>query len=487
MFSVYPTSVPFPVVPIEEWSGDGWDPLRYGRDVDLFQSFFSQFFALQREVPQPALTATRNENCEYCNNLSDNKNCYMVFNTSLAEDCMYCENAWGSRDCVECTHTRQSELCYDCTACTRCYALQSSEYCEDCQESTFLSLCRSCKHCFGCVNLRRREYCIFNEQKTRDEYEAFLHGFDARSRRQRAEMDQRWRELCLRHPRPHAILRQTEDVSGNFILEAKDVHDSFFIQHGENLRHCFNLHEGIKDCRDYSLFGRRAELIYECATCGIDIQRLAFCYQCRAGSSDLLYCWHCDACEQCFGCVSLNHKKYCILNKQYTKEEYEALMPKLIEQMRQAGEWGEFFPLSRTPHPYNRSQAQRHFPLTKNQALEAGLTWHEEPVSMTEAIDSSALPDSLPQTDDSMIVQSALSGRPFKITSQELKRYRQFNVPLPRMTYDERMEERAKKLGGIHLYDRACAKTGRPIRTTYPPESPFILWDRDVYEQEFGE
>jgi len=31
----------------------------------------------------------------------------------------------------------------------------------------------------------------------------------------------------------------------------------------------------------------------------------------------------CSDCNDCFGCVNLNHKKYCILNVQYTAEEYE--------------------------------------------------------------------------------------------------------------------------------------------------------------------
>ena len=83
-------------------------------------------------------------------------------------------------------------------------------------------------------------------------------------------------------------------------------------------------------------------------------------------------------------------------------------------------------------------------------------------------------------------MKSERSGRPFKITSQEIKRYRAFKVPLPRLTYDERMEDRAKILGGIKLFDRTCAKTGKPIRTTIPPESPWIVWDREEWEQEFG-
>ena len=55
-------------------------------------------------------------------------------------------------------------------------------------------------------------------------------------------------------------------------------------------------------------------------------------YQC-------FYCYDIRHCEHCFGCVALQHKKYCIFNKQYTKEEYEAKLAKLIEKMQDTGEW----------------------------------------------------------------------------------------------------------------------------------------------------
>jgi len=35
----------------------------------------------------------------------------------------------------------------------------------------------------------------------------------------------------------------------------------------------------------------------------------------------------------------LKDSEYCILNKQYTKEEYNKLVPKIIEKMRETGEW----------------------------------------------------------------------------------------------------------------------------------------------------
>lgn len=155
--------------------------------------------------------------------------------------------------------------------------------------------------------------------------------------------------------------------------------------------------------------------------------------------------------------------------------------------MRTAGEWGEYFPLKSAPMPYNISIAQRHFPLTQEQAEAQGLWWYEHVIpEAAQAIDADRLPDGLPSTDDPIIVKSDASGKPFKITSEEIKRYRRFNVPLPRTTYDKRMETRFARLGGIRLYDRTCMKTGKPIKTTIPPDSPWIVWDREVWEQEFG-
>jgi hypothetical protein len=47
------------------------------------------------------------------------------------------------------------------------------------------------------------------------------------------------------------------------------------------------------------------------------------------------------------------------------------------------------------------------------------------------------------------------------------------------------MDARAQKLGKPTLYERTCAKRGKKIFTPYPPESPYIIWDREVYEEEF--
>jgi hypothetical protein len=73
-------------------------------------------------------------------------------------------------------------------------------------------------------------------------------------------------------------------------------------------------------------------------------------------------------CSNCFGCISLRNKSYCILNKQYSKEEYEKLVPQIIEKMQADGERGEFFDPSLSSFGYNETVAQEYFPLTRDEA-----------------------------------------------------------------------------------------------------------------------
>ena len=427
------------------------------------------------------------ENSDYCNNAWQLKNCYLVFNSNYAEECLYCEGAWYSRDCIDCTRVPNSELCYDCTACERCYRLQSSQFCSECSDSYFLVNCRGCKNCYGCANLRRQKYCIFNQKVSREEYLKFIAGLRLDLYHERQQRREEAEQFLSLQPRPHIVALRQENVTGNLITGGKDLHECFVISDGEHLRYCFGMEEGSKDCLDTSLFGIHSELLFECSTCGINSVDLKGCFDCWDGCSNLSYCEMCPGCSDCFGCVGLHKKQYCILNKQYSEQEYHDLVPRIIALMQSHREWGEFFPLSYAPFPYNVSLAQRYFPLTKDETLSRGLRWYEKETSdLAHACNASDLQDGLPQDTNPRTVRNALSGKPFKITTRELISYEKLSVPLPRITYLERIEARARFLGGITLYTRICAKSGKELFSPYAPDAPFPVWDKDVYEQEFS-
>jgi hypothetical protein len=483
IFSMFNQDAPFPVVEKDLWWSDTWDARDYGCTFDFSRPFFDQFFELSRQVPRFPLSIIRIEQSEYVNNATALKKCYMTFGSNNDEDCMYCNRTNFSRDCIDCTEISNCELCYNCTMCEGCYNLQESMFCESCSDSFFLRNCRSCSNCFGCSNLYRQEYCVFNEPYGKDRYESFLAEQNLRSWAVRENLRVQAEEFHVQHPQPALHATNVQDASGEFLYNSRSITESFSVRDGENVRFGFQL-VGAKDCLDYSTWGSRAELVYECSSIGNDAYNIRFCYDCFENISDLEYCNFCVSCKDCFGCVGLRNQQYCIFNRCCGRTEYEKLSARIKDHMLESGEYGEFFPLKYSPVPYNHSSAFWYFPCTQEEAAAEGLRWHsEEVIEVPSAVKD--LPDELPGGDQPIIAKSTLSGRSFRITSEEMRRYRRLGIPLPRTAYDERITGRMFKLGAPFFYDRSCAKTGSKIRTAVSPESPWIVWDREIYEKEF--
>ena len=83
---------------------------------------------------------------------------------------------------------------------------------------------------------------------------------------------------------------------------------------------------------DGDAVGANAEYVYESINSALNCYKTIFSIRCWA-SRDNLFLNECDSCFCCFACIGLRNKQYCILNKQYTREEYEVLVPRIIEHM----------------------------------------------------------------------------------------------------------------------------------------------------------
>lgn len=108
---------------------------------------------------------------------------------------------------------------------------------------------------------------------------------------------------------------------------------------------------------------------YECTSLGYDSYNgIGICGM--RTSNLCIYVFDVHKSSNLFGCVGLRDKEYCILNKQYTREEYEKLVPQIIEKMKADGERGEFLPEWASPFGYNETVAMEYFPLSKEKAQE---------------------------------------------------------------------------------------------------------------------
>lgn len=234
---------------------------------------------------------------------------------------------------------------------------------------------------------------------------------------------------------------------------------------------------------DTDQFGLNIERVYEGSVIGYNCTSISFCHMCNEEVYDLLYCMDCYHSSNLFGCSGVRHKKYCILNKQYSKEEYEELMPKIIEHMKSTGEWGEFFPIEISPLAYNETHAQDYYPLTKEQALEKGYKWKDK--DPKEYIESNyEISDRIDEVSDnitSQVLACKDCGRNYKIIQQELGFYKKQGIPVPVKCHDCRHYDRFKKRQPRSLWDRKCDKCQVQIFTTYSPERPEKVYCEQCY------
>jgi hypothetical protein len=230
------------------------------------------------------------------------------------------------------------------------------------------------------------------------------------------------------------------------------------------------------------------ELQYECSAAGggMNVQ----CAYLSWHNTDCQYMNYCHSSQHLFGCIGLRRKKYCILNKEYSREEYEELLPKIIEHMRQSKEFGEFFPVTISPYAYNESLAQDFFPLGKEEVLERNWKWKEqkdEVPNVEKIFDSHLLPDSIEDIPDDILhwaLRCSVSRRPFQIQKAELAFYRRMGLPIPRKHPDVRRRERMALRNPRKLFERTCAKCKKGIQTTYSPERPEIVYCEECYLKE---
>ncbi|MFA6549866.1 MAG: hypothetical protein WCT36_00745, partial [Candidatus Gracilibacteria bacterium] len=184
-----------------------------------------------------------------------------------------------------------------------------------------------------------------------------------------------------------------------------------------------------------------------------------------------------------FGCIAINRGKFCILNKQYSEEEYHAIFPKIIAHMTAAKEWGEFFPTQMSLWGYNETVAHEYMPLTKEQALAKNYKWKEQDKHEYKP-QTTVVPDDIKQTIDSItkdLFACESCGKNFHIIAQELQRYRALNLPIPHTCPDCRHRNRISIRTARKLNSRTCSSCSAQIKTTYPPNFPKQVYCEKCY------
>lgn len=519
MISLFPGDTPYTVYCPTCWWSDGWDPTSYGIALDFSKPFFTQFQTLLQKTPHLALevmlpTLT---NSEYCNIASYLKNCYLALNSDYSEDCYYITYVERSRSMFDMYMADESELCYDSVNLKKCYRTFFSIDCQDCIDVWYSKNLRGCSNCFGCVNMRNKQYHIGNKPYTKEAYEKEIKKLRNGSYQSSIAMKKQRNAFELEFPKKYIEGNNNKNITGDYVYHAKNVRDGYELVGTEDSRYCqFLFLTPTKDAYDYTMWGGNATRVYESMGVGGGQSDVKFSFECWTEAQNLEYCWYIlRSGANLFGCASTKGSQYCILNKQYAKEEYEGLVLKIkkhmndmpyIDALGRLYRYGEFFPLTFSTFAYNETSAQAYLPLTKREALKRGYQWKDVETKqhkMTKYTDE--LPDAIVDVTDAIlddVIQCAHKNEcneqctfAFRIVKRELEFYKNEQLPLPRLCPNCRHYERLKYRNPMKLWHRKCScsiaehphgenSCPNVFETSYAPDRPEIVYCETCYNNE---
>ncbi|KKT00974.1 MAG: hypothetical protein UW07_C0033G0004 [Candidatus Nomurabacteria bacterium GW2011_GWF2_43_8] len=497
------------------WWKDNFDPLEHGQDVDFKKTLFTQFHELFDKVPLPSLLNENVINSSFCNCVHNVKNCYLSVASMNMENVSYSTRVIGGKDSMDLFGGSDQEMCYENVVCDKSNHLFFSERSMECFDSMFLSDCRNLNNCIGCVNLRNVGYHIFNKPYSKEEYKKYTEDLNLSNYDNLCKFKEKFSAFKKTLPKRYANIFRCYAVTGDNVTNSKNCKSCFDAY--KDLENCaFCVHSiSLKDSHDGYGVGDNAEQAYEVIDSGVNASNLlsTVCvHECR----NVAYAYNCHNSSNLFACTGLRNKSYCILNKQYTKEQYEELVPKIIQHMNDMPyidkkgriyKYGEFFPSELSPFSYNETIAQEYFPLTKEEALEQGYRWKEkEKRNYQIEIKSENIPNNIKNTNDEIIgkiVECEHKGtcneqctEAFKIIPDELSFYKKMNLPVPHLCPNCRHYARLKQRNPLKLWHRTCMcdKTTHPhhldirclseFETSYAPNRPEIVYCEKCYQQE---
>lgn len=492
---MYSPDKPFTVYCPSCFHSDTWEALDFGREYDFSRPFFEQWQELLRAVPHLSLLQENVVKSPWVNYETDEKNCYLNVGGHYNKDSAYNQYALESQEVFDNFWLVKSEFCYENILSSHCYKTFFSKLCTECRDTWFSLDCRNCSNVFGCVGLRNKQYYLFNEFVGKEMFEKFLRENDPSSQKNLKALKDRVRSFYKTVPqRATFVDGKSVNCSGNFIIASKNCKLCWNTEESEDVTYgLFALN--TRDSMDITSvwWGER---FYDAIGGGKSFH-VTFSACVLPSSRDIEYSNLIFSSENCFGCINVKRKKYCILNKQYSKDDYTALVERIKKQMKEipyidkAGRvyrYGEFPPGELSPFGYNETIANEYFPLTKEEANERSFSWSDYESDTHYAFSDYIIPDSIAEVKDDItekVFKCEVSGKAYRIIPMELAFYRKMGIPIPRVSPFERHRTRLRFIADHRkLFTRVCGKCGKSIKSVYKEDEYPIAYCETCYQAE---
>lgn len=489
---------------IDCWNSDIRNPFVYGKDYDFSQTFFDQFRKLQKVSPLPHLhRVATNINCDFTNYIANDKDCYLAYSVIDCENILYSEIIDKSKNSLDNYAAQRIDGCSYNVDCENNYNTHYVIQSRNCVDAYFLYDCVNCQDCCLSSNLRNGQYVFQNKKLSKDDYFKEFNKLKLQTHEGFSSAKKQF-NLIYKNDAIHRYAQtyNSQNITGDYIGNSKDVFLSFDVQNSENISYSVRTLGNAKDCWDNQGIAA-GELVYESIATSFGVYKDKFTYIC-VGSRECEYSILCKNSSYCFGCIGLTNAQYCIFNKQYTKEEYMELIPKIKKHMmdmpyvdtyQRVYSYGEFFPYEFSPFGYNETNAHDFFPISKEKALEKKYNWYfREERKYKPTILSDDLPQDINNVLDSItgeIIQCPNNGdyvtqctSAYKINREELVFLKQKKLPLPRLCPNCRHYERLTYRNQMRLHTRPCSNNcGRIFKSTYDGNRAEKVFCEECYKR----
>lgn len=293
------------------------------------EGFFKEFNKLILSQPLPPLKQLFSEDC-FGDHVYYSKNVQHGFDVTRCTNSAYIYDAFVCHNCIDCDYPVESELCYESVDPFKAFNCDYTNYCSRIQDSSYCHWCWDSHDLFGCVYLKNKSFCIFNRQFTEEEYRKKVKELRKLPPEKIFAVVE---ELKNRYPLTQTIEGHNENTSyGNYIHYNKNCYLCFDAANDENCAYLYDSFD-CTNCFDLT-YGYKDQLTYQ-SLYSPNIFNCNYVYW-SENCMDSDYLISCVDVKNSLGCINLQHKQYCILNRQFTKDEYEKISKKIKQELRQA-------------------------------------------------------------------------------------------------------------------------------------------------------
>lgn len=320
MMATIPPASGFRVLEDKEWFERDFS--EKGIDLDPNRLFFDQLYDLSLSVPLPAHdNIVLPENSIAFLSFGDQDSYFVM--ASRAKRSFVCSNVFDteySAEVIMGTNVKESYNTLNSSNLFRCQFVQDSQNCQNC---FFLFDCRDCENCFGATNQCHKKYLWFNEQLSKEEYERRFAETDLSSFQTREEYENRFENFVRENAVwPENSNLNAQNSTGEYLEDTVDARECYHVRGGSrNIDHVtWCLGAPSTDCAYCGGATGSTDCYYSIGV--TNSHRAFFNMNIVTGCQNIEYRTRCFDCENCFGCIGLRRKRFCILNKQYSKEDY---------------------------------------------------------------------------------------------------------------------------------------------------------------------